>query len=127
MVAFHWAGEAYLIVNVLEDTNQASLQSDSVVGVGRFPLSHVVVVVICRHDLLNDISTVLEQDTDQFVVLLSARDPRVLRHADKILGVIETSGNEGEVNTDFLVRRAGNLEELLESSDGLCSVGVLND
>jgi hypothetical protein len=116
---------AYLVVDVLKDTNQASWQSNSVVRVGGFPLGHVV--VLFSHDLLNNISTVLEQDTDQLVVLLSACDPRVLRHGDEILRVIETSGNEGEVNTDLLVRCAGNLEELLESSNGLCSVGVLDD
>jgi hypothetical protein len=116
-------GLGELVVDVLEDTNQASGKSNSVTSVLGFSL--VQVIVLLGHDLLNCVASVLEQDADELVVFLSARDPRILRHGNEVLRVVETRGNEGEVYSDLLVCRRRDLEKLLQSSDGLGSVGVL--
>lgn len=99
---------AYLVVDVLKDTDQTAGESNSLVGIGGLPFGHIVVFL--RHDLLDDISSLLEKDTDQLVILLSACDPRVLRHRDEVLGIVESGGDKGKVDTDLLIRCVRNLE-----------------
>ncbi len=48
-----------------------------------------------------------------------------MRHGSEVLRIVESGGNEGEENSDFLVRCGRYFEELGEDFDAFRSVGIL--
>lgn len=113
-----------LIVKSLNVGNDASRNLDVLLaGLER---RRLLVIVPLLGVLNNDVILVLLENLQKGRELLLSSLPVVQRHgAGATRAQVESSGNEGEEDSDLLVRGSGNLAELLHNLDLLRSVGVL--
>lgn len=115
-----------LAIDALEQVDQASANLDGgvvlFVTLSRGTFDHVVVLASI---LRNDVCVVGRQEHgDELVEFRQSRAPRVVRHRGQVGRVVETSGDEGEEHSDLLVRRRGNLDQLLQNLDRLRPIRV---
>lgn len=113
-----------LIVKSLNVGNDASRNLNVLLaGLER---RRLLVIVPLLRVLNNDVILVLLENLQKGRELLLSSLPVVQRHsAGATRAQVESSGNEGEEDSDLLVRGSGNLAELLHNLDLLGSVGVL--
>lgn len=114
-----------LVVQSIDETDDATSHNDDrgrIIGRGS---SFVGIVVIGRF-FSNSVLTFLCEIGQEDVEIRSSGGPGLDRHVSLRRGVVvEKGGDEGEENSNSLVRRSGDGEESFENLGLLSSIGVL--
>ena len=114
------------VVQSIDETDDTTSHDDDRGRVIRRGSSFVGIVVIGRF-FSNGVLTFLREIGEEDVEVRASGGPGFDRHVRLRRGVvIEEGGDEGEENSDSLIRRSGDGEESLQNLGLLSSIGVLS-